>query len=156
MDAISLLTEDHKKVRKLLKQLDETSDRSSKTRTELREKITHELKVHTQIEQEIFYPAFKQACSDAEGDKIYFDSLEEHKAVDDVLLPDLQQADAGSAEFAGRAKALKEAIDHHADEEEKVMFHKAKKVCSKEQLAQLGEKLEAKKSQLMQQFKSAA
>lgn len=77
MDATKLLTEDHRKVRALLKDLNETTDRAAKTRTELLEKIALELQVHNQIEEEIFYPAFKQACQDAEGDKLYFEADEE-------------------------------------------------------------------------------
>lgn len=156
MDAITLLTEDHKKVRKLLKELDGTGDRDAAKRTDLFHTIVHELEVHTQVEQEIFYPAFRKACANARGDKIYFDSLEEHKAMAEVLIPDVQQADAASAEFAGKAQALRDAVDNHADEEEKVMFHEAKKVLSKDDLKRLGEDLERKKKELMQQFKSAA
>lgn len=156
MDAIALLTEDHKKVRKLLKELDGTSEGASRKRAELIETIAHELKVHTEIEQDIFYPAFRKACGDAEGDKIYFDSLEEHKAMGDVLIPDAQHADPASAEFAGKAQALKDAVDNHADEEEKVMFHEAKKAMSKDELNRLGEQLESRKKDLMRQFRSAA
>ena len=150
MDAISLLTEDHKKVRKLLDELSQTTTRASKTRTELLEKIAVELKVHTQIEEEIFYPAFKQACNDADNDKLYFEALEEHRAAGDLVLPDLLGTDIGSEKFSGRAKVLKELVDHHADEEEKEMFPRAKKIFSDEDLKKLGEQLAERKQELLE------
>ena len=58
-DVLSLLKEDHKKVRGLLDQLEETSGKSLKKREELVAKIEQEIKVHTKVEEEIFYPAFK-------------------------------------------------------------------------------------------------
>jgi hemerythrin-like domain-containing protein len=149
MDAISLLTDDHEKVRKLLKQLSKTDEADSAEREDTLRKIALELTVHTKIEQEIFYPAFKQAGEGPEDDKIYFEALEEHGAISDQLIPDAERADAASPEFAGRAKALREAVDHHADEEEKVMFHRAKKILSKDDLKRLGEQLDTRKQALM-------
>lgn len=155
MDATKLLTEDHKKVRQLLKQLSESTKRAGKSRTELVNKIALELKVHTQIEEEIFYPAFKQASDDAEGRKLYFESLEEHRAAGELVLPDLLKTDAGSEEFGGRAKVLKDLVDHHAEEEEGEMFKRARKVLSRDDLERLGQQLAARKQELMQQ-KAAA
>lgn len=149
MDAISLLTEDHKKVRKLLKELAETTVRAIKTREELVEKIAVELKAHTQIEEEIFYPAFKQACNDADNDKLYYEALEEHRAAGELVLPDLLGTDINSEKFSGRAKVLKELVEHHADEEEKEMFPRAKKIFSTEDLKSLGEQLAARKKELL-------
>jgi hemerythrin-like domain-containing protein len=154
MDATRLLTEDHQKVRKLLEQLAETTSRGAKTRAELLKKIAMELKVHTQIEEEIFYPAFKQACSDAKDDRLYFEALEEHRAAGELVLPDLQGTDVSSEKFGGRAKVLKELVSHHADEEEKDMFSRARKVFSKDDLAELGERLAARKQELLGQMAS--
>ncbi len=150
MDAIKLLTEDHQKVRKLLKQLSETSERASKTREGLLEKIAVELKVHTQIEEEIFYPAFKQACNKAECDKMYFEALEEHRAAGELVLPDLLKTDISSEKFSGRAKVLKELVEHHADEEESELFPRAKKILSNEDLEELGEQLNSRKQDLLE------
>ena len=150
MDAISLLTEDHQKVRKLLKELNGTTARATKTREELLEKIAVELKVHTQIEEEIFYPAFKQACNDADNDKLYYEALEEHRAAGELVLPDLLATDVNSEKFSGRAKVLKELVEHHADEEEAEMFPRAKKIFSAEDLKNLGEQLNSRKQELLE------
>lgn len=155
MDATKLLIEDHEKVRQLLKQLSESTKRAGKSRTELLHKIALELKVHTQIEEEIFYPAFKEASQDAEDQKLYFESLEEHRAAGELVLPDLLDTDVGSEEFGGRAKVLKDLVDHHAEEEEHEMFKRARKVFSKDDLERLGNQLAARKQELLQ-HKAAA
>ena len=116
MDAITLLTEDHQKVKKLLGELAETTSRAEKTRTELLQQIGRELRAHTKIEEELFYPAFKQAGEKSDDDKLYFEALEEHRAAGDLVLPDLQKTQVTSEQFSGRAKVLKELVDHHADE----------------------------------------
>jgi iron-sulfur cluster repair protein YtfE (RIC family) len=81
MDAIALLKQDHKTVRAMLTELAETTTRAKKTRTELLHKIRTELEAHTTIEEEIFYPAFKAAGEKADDNKMFFEALEEHRAV---------------------------------------------------------------------------
>src|SRR3546814_1785888 len=61
-----------------------------------------------------------------------YEAKEEHRAVEKLVLPDLFKTDAGTVVFAGRAKVLKDLIEHHAEEEEKEMFPRAKKLLSKE------------------------
>ena len=149
MDAIELLTTDHEKVRKLLTQLNDTTSRAEKTRTELLEKIRLELEAHTTIEEEIFYPAFKEAGKASEDDKMYFEALEEHRAAGELVLPDLMKTEVASEKFSGRAKVLKELIEHHADEEEKEMFPRAKKLMDKAQLEELGAQMDTRKQELL-------
>jgi hemerythrin superfamily protein len=146
-NAIELLKSDHKTVRKLLSELSETTERAKKTREELLSKIEKELTIHTKIEEEIFYPAFREAGEDEETVLIH-EAREEHRAVDSLVLPDLKKTDVGSKEFSGRAKVLKELIEHHADEEEDEMFPKAKELLSKQELQDLGERMEARKREL--------
>ncbi|MGH8233758.1 MAG: hemerythrin domain-containing protein [Rhodanobacteraceae bacterium] len=149
MDAIQLLKADHRKVRELLDKLADTTARGEKTRTALLGRITTELEVHTQIENEIFYPAFKKA-GEKDGDaKMVFEAREEHRTVGDLVLPDLNKTSPGSEQFSGRAKVLKELVEHHVKEEEGDMFPRAKKLMSKDQLEALGDKLAARKQQLL-------
>jgi len=149
MDAITLLTNDHKKVRTLLGELAETTSRAEKTRTELLAKIALELKVHTTIEEEIFYPAFKAAGEKSDDDKMFFEAMEEHRAAGDLVLPDLLKTSVTTDQFSGRAKVLKELVEHHADEEEKEMFPRARTLLGKDVLAELGEQMAARKQELM-------
>jgi hemerythrin-like domain-containing protein len=149
MDAITLLKNDHATVRELLSQLEKSTPRAVKKRTALVQEIEAELKAHTTIEEEIFYPAFKEAGQKSDDDKMYFEALEEHRAAGDLVLPDLLNTDPASDQFSGRAKVLKELVEHHADEEEKEMFPRAKKLLSKDELKELGERMEARKEELL-------
>lgn len=149
MDATKLLKADHEKVKGLLKELSGTTARAGKTRTNLLSKITKELEVHTRIENEIFYPAFKQAGEKSDDDKMFFEAHEEHRTIGDLVLPDLNRTEPGSQEFGGRAKVLRELVEHHVKEEESEMFPRARKLLSKQELEELGEKLEARKQELM-------
>jgi hemerythrin superfamily protein len=148
MDAIELLKNDHKKVRGLLTDLEETTSRATKTRTELLPKIKQEIEIHAAIEEEIFYPAFREAGTKSDDDKMYFEALEEHRAAGDLVLPDLLATDPSTDNFSGRAKVLKELVEHHADEEEKEMFPRAKKLLDKAELSALGEQMAQRKSEL--------
>lgn len=151
MDAIQLLKADHKLVKGLLAELEETSERAVKKRASLLYKIQVNLKAHTTIEEEIFYPAFKEAGKKEEA-KLYFEALEEHRAAEDLVLPDLLGTDPASVEFSGRAKVLKELIEHHAGEEEKDMFVDAKKLMSKKELTELGAQMESRKAEVIASF----
>ena len=138
MNAIQLLKDDHKKVRGLLAELEASTTRGLKKRAQLLETIGREIRVHSKIEEEIFYPAFKAAGEKNDDDKMYFEALEEHRAAGDLVLPDLEATDPSSERFSGRAKVLKELIEHHADEEEKEMFPRARKLLSTAELNRLG------------------
>ena len=150
MNAIELLKADHDKVRGLFEQLTNTTKRAEKTRAELVEKIRLELDVHTQIEEEIFYPAFKEAVGESEDEAMVFEALEEHRAAGELVLPDLLETDITSDRFSGRAKVLKELVEHHAEEEEKEMFKKARELFSREQLDELGLQMAERKKQLLE------
>jgi hemerythrin-like domain-containing protein len=155
MDAITLLKDDHKLVRRLLEDLEKTTTRGERKRRDLLSRIAANLKAHTTIEEEIFYPAFKEAGQKSDDDKMYFEALEEHRAAGDLVLPDLLNTEVTSEKFSGRAKVLKELVEHHADEEEKEMFPRAKKLLSKDELSELGERLQQRKSQLLSQARAS-
>jgi hemerythrin-like domain-containing protein len=155
VDAIALLKQDHKLVKDLLGQLAESTTRAVKKRTELLHEIQINLKAHTTIEEEIFYPAFKEAGK-KEEEKMYFEALEEHRAAEDLVLPDLLNTDPSTEQFSGRAKVLKELIEHHIEEEETEMFKDAKKLLSTEELKALGATMETRKAELLAQLKAAA
>jgi len=148
MDAIQLLKQDHEKVKGLLAQLGDTTSRAEKTRAQLLERIARELEIHTTIEEEIFYPAFREAAKNADDRELYFEAVEEHHAAGDLVLPDLLKTEPGSDQFGGRAKVLKELVEHHADEEESDMFKRARELLSRDQLEDLGTRMEQRKREL--------
>src|SRR5688572_14680178 len=126
MDAISMLKKDHQTVRQLLRRLENTTERSTRERRQLLQQIENEVKVHTTIEEEIFYPAYKEAVRSKSDKEIYFEAIEEHHVVD-LVMPEIMATDERSDEFGAKAKVLRDLIDHHVEEEETTMFPKVRK-----------------------------
>ncbi len=149
MEAIALLVADHKILRSLLGQLEKSKPRGAKTRTELLKKIKANIEAHTSIEEEIFYPAFDAAAKKGDDHVMYFEALEEHRAAGELVLPDLLGTDPASQQFGGRAKVLKEMIEHHAGEEEKEMFPRARTLLSLAERMELGEKMQKRRAELL-------
>ena len=146
VDAITLLKKDHEKVRGLLKRLESAADRGSDSAEQLLAQVDREVKIHSQVEEEIFYPAFKEAARSKKDSQLFFEATEEHHVVD-LVMPEVQ-AENGDEQFAAKTKVLKELIEHHADEEEKEMFPKAKKLIGREELQELGRRIKARKQEL--------
>lgn len=145
MNALTLLKSDHDKVKKLLTEGEETTERAEKTRTELLGTIKQELTVHEDIEETIFYPALKEHPK-AKG--IVLEAYEEHNVVDTVM-GELEATDVSDERWAAKFKVMKENIEHHIEEEEGEMFKQARSVFDASELEELGERMEARKAQLM-------
>ena len=97
MNAIELLKKDHKTVKSLLAKLMDTTERAIKTRSELLEKIRTEVSIHTTLEEELFYPAFNKAGAKDEA-KMVAEAKEEHRAVEELVLPDLFKTEPNGRE----------------------------------------------------------
>ncbi|GAB6403260.1 hemerythrin domain-containing protein [Pseudomonas sp. MHK4] len=151
MNAIDLLKADHERVKGILSQLSESTERGLKKRTDLLEKLEMEISIHTRLEEDILYPAYKEAGG-KEQDIMYYEAKEEHRTVDSLVLPDLKVTDPSTPEFAGRVKVVKELLEHHIEEEETEMFPQAKKLLGKAALDELGEKMEALKARLKKEL----
>jgi len=147
MDATKLLKADHDEVRKLFKEYEKTGDRATSKKRELFEELRDALTVHAEIEEEIFYPAVKAIrAKDAKDD--VREGFEEHKIVK-TLLAELDGMKPEDEQFEAKMTVLQESVEHHADEEEEEMFKEARKGLSKERLEELGEKMEARKGELV-------
>ena len=145
-DAVSVLKQDHKKVMQLLNDMENTTGRATDRRTQLLKEIETEIKVHSRIEEEIFYPAFK-AAGRASDEHLVYEALEEHHVVD-VVLAELKAAKAGSEQFGAKAKVLKDLIEHHAIEEEGEMFPHARRIMGSARLREVGVALRERKQEL--------
>ena len=141
MDAVAMLEADHVKLKKLLKELETTTERGVKTRTELFATIKGELMVHEAIEEEIFYPALK---SHPKAVDIVLEGYEEHHVVD-LLMGELERMDVDDENWGAKAKVMQENIEHHIEEEEGDMFPKARKVFDRAELVGLGERMETRR-----------
>ena len=143
-NAITMLKSDHAAVKRLLRELSETTERAVKQREALVARIEREIKMHAQIEEEVFYPAFKAASRGSEAEDLFYEAAEEHHLVD-MVLPALKAANPKSKEFTAKASVLKELIEHHIKEEEGEMFKEARSLFSDEQLRELGDMMQARK-----------
>jgi len=141
MDALSLLRDDHGKVKKLLAELEKTTERGVKTRTELFATIKGELAVHETIEEEIFYPELK---AHPKAKDIVLEGFEEHHVVD-VLMGELEAMDVDDENWGAKAIVMKENIEHHIEEEEGEMFKTARQVFDRYELEALGRRMEQRK-----------
>jgi hemerythrin-like domain-containing protein len=144
VNAIKLLEDDHRKVKKLLEQGDETTERAAKTRTKLFEQLQSEMEVHEAIEEEIFYPALKQH---EKAKDIVLEGYEEHHVVDKII-GELEGVDVQDETWAAKFAVMKENIEHHIEEEENEMFEQAREIFSDEELDDLGSAMERRKEAL--------
>ena len=138
MDAIAMLKADHDKVKELLTQLESTTVRGVKTRTELFATIKGEMVVHEIIEEEIFYPELK---AHPKAKDIVLEGYEEHHVVD-LLMGELEALDVSDESWGPKALVMKENIEHHIEEEEGEMFRIARSVLSRAEREQLGARIQ--------------
>lgn len=148
-DAVALLVSDHKAVKKLFKEyekLAESDKPALEEKAKLVQSICNELLVHTQIEEEIFYPAVREALGE---DDMVDEALVEHDSAK-YLIQQLQKGKPGDEMYDAKVQVLGEYIDHHVKEEEEEMFAQAKK--AKLDMDALGAELLEKKQQLMKKM----
>lgn len=143
-NAITMLKADHATVKRLLRELDATTERAIKQRETLVAQIERELKMHAQIEEEVFYPAFLAVTRGSDSEELFYEAAEEHHVVD-MVLPALKVANPKSKEFSAKAKVLKDLVEHHIKEEETQMFQRARQLFEDEQLRELGDLMQARK-----------
>ena len=144
MNAIELLKEDHRKVKKLLDEVASTTEKGVKTREDLYRRIKQEMEIHEALEEEIFYPALKEH---SEAREVVLEGYEEHDVVD-RLLGELGELDVGDETWGPKAKVMKENVEHHIEEEEEEMFEKAQDIFDPETLEALGRRMADRKAQL--------
>lgn len=143
-DAIALLKADHTLVQDLFEQFERT--REDKRKKTLAERICMELKIHTTIEEEVFYPAAREFLPKAE------DLLDEAQVEHDSAKELIAQIEQGKPEdplWDAKVTVLGEYIKHHVKEEQNEMFPKVRK--TKLDLRALGEQLAQRKEQLQSQ-----
>ena len=144
MDALQLLKEDHDKIKKIMSHIEGTTERGVKTREEFFTKMKHELVVHEAIEEEILYPALKEH---PKAKDLVLEAYEEHNVVD-MVMQEIEGVPYEDETWGAKLTVMKENVEHHIEEEESEMFKQAKQVFSKEELDQLGDRMQARKQSL--------
>jgi hemerythrin-like domain-containing protein len=151
-NAITMLKSDHATVKRMLRELNEIEGQSkaaNSRRERLVADIEQELKTHAQVEEEVFYPAFKAAAERRKnGDEdMFYEAAEEHHIVD-MVLPAIKSARTSSHEFQAKCKVLKDLVEHHIKEEEGQMFAAARQLFDEDQLRELGDLMQARKDSI--------
>lgn len=145
-DACDLLDADHKAVKKMFteyRELTEARGSSREKKRQLAEQICRELTVHTQLEDEIFYPAVRKAIKE---DLMMDEAGVEHASAKE-LIAQIQAMTPGDTLYDAKVTVLGEYIDHHVKEERNEMFPKAR--ASKVDLVKMRDVLQARKEELM-------
>ena len=147
-DACDLLDADHKAVKKMFKEYEELNGSRARStvqkKTELARQICHQLSVHAQIEEEIFYPALREALKETD---LVAEAEVEHQSAKDLIAQIQAMTEPGEM-FDAKVKVLGDYIDHHVKEERTEMFPKAR-AARKLDLIAMRDELEARKEELM-------
>src|SRR5678815_1820249 len=146
-EALAMLKADHDKVKKLFKQFEKMHEEEEEEQAEqLATQICNELKIHTTLEEEIFYPEVRNAIDDED---LMNEAEVEHASAKE-LIAQIESMSSGDDKFAAKVMVLGEYINHHVKEEQDEMFPQARK--AKVDLAALGERMLARKQELMSQM----
>ena len=146
-----LLKADHDKVRSLFKRFD---DAQGAARAEIVQNVSRELTIHAAIEEELFYPAL-QRSPERDTVKMVRESFEEHKIVK-TLIQELSETSPRDPRFEAKFTVLREAVEHHAGEEEDDLFPDAERELGDDRLLQLGTEMQDRKEELMEGFESGS
>jgi hemerythrin superfamily protein len=141
-DAIVLLKEDHKLMRKLFKQFQSAGEDAKATKDRVARQIIEELTVHTYLENECMYPEVRKLLPEVEDDVL--ESYEEHH-VADLLVFELFTMDAGDERFVPKMTVLIENVLHHMGEEEDDWFPKVRAGIGRKTLGEMGDRMVAMK-----------
>ena len=149
-NAIDLLKEDHEKVKKAFKEFEKMDRSDTESCRELVERVCAELRVHTTLEEEIVYPALREAIEDED---IMNEAAVEHETAK-MLIEQLENSGPDDPNYFATFTVLGEYVMHHVKEEEGEMFPQAKKAKDLD-LEALGEQIKARKEELSAETEQA-
>ena len=136
MNIIDMLKQDHQEAAAMMDRI-ESADEGAPVVKMTFDQLKQALTLHTQIEETIFYPALRN--NDETSDQIS-ESFEEHQEVKD-LLAEMAGLQAGNEEFMGLMSDLRDAVEHHVEEEENELFPKARKILGDSRLQEMGQQM---------------
>lgn len=144
-DAIKLLTDDHNKVKKMFKEFEKLHKKNEEGKEEIAQQICMELTIHAQLEEEIFYPAAREAIDD---DDLMNEAAVEHQAAKD-LIEKIQSMNSSDPMYDAMVSVLGEYVNHHIEEEQNEIFPKVEK--AKVDLEEIGAEIAARKEELTEE-----
>ena len=141
-DAIVLLKEDHKEIKRVFRAFEKAGEEAETLKGELVDQMIELLTQHTYIENEVMYPRVRELLPELEDDVL--ESYEEHH-VADVLIMELANMKPSDERFDAKTTVLIENVEHHIDEEEEEWFPQVREGLSRKQLQEIGEEMLAAK-----------
>jgi hemerythrin superfamily protein len=152
LNPLELLRNDHVAVRGLLKDLEEMAPESSKAKVlALLRLIEREVKIHTTLEEQLFYPAFRKASAGEADRDLSMTAMRDHHAID-RLLPGLIVLAGNKGLFLPRLRAVRSLVTDHTEMEEQAMFARARELLSAAQLDALGRAITVRKERALQEL----
>jgi hemerythrin superfamily protein len=139
MDGIEMLEEDHRRVKKLFDEFEGAGDRAFKTKRDIVDRIIEELTVHSEMEEQVLYPAARDEVQSAE--EVLLESFEEHAVVEN-LMEELKGMDPEDETFEAKTTVLIENVRHHIEEEEGELFPKIRQSLGDDRVEELGQQME--------------
>ena len=136
VDAIELLTQQHRETEELFARFQRAEDAAQ--REEIGRTATQQLRRHTVIEEELFYPALREQGGELEA--AVLEDLEEHHVVE-VMLDEFETTDPTDERYVARFTVLSEMVMHHVEEEEQEQFPLAREQLGEDRLRELGERM---------------
>jgi len=143
IDAVELLKQQHREVEEMFERFENMTDRAKVSKKKLADEICNALIMHTTIEEEIFYPATREASKDTED--MIDEAVVEHASAKD-LIAQIMEMDPGDDLYDAKVKVLAEMVEHHVKEEEEEMFPKTREL--KLDMAALGEEMQMRQKEI--------
>lgn len=143
VDAIELLTQQHREVKEMFDRFENMTDRAKVSKKKLADEICNALIMHTTIEEEIYYPATREASEETED--MIDEAVVEHASAKD-LIAQIMEMDPGDDLYDAKVKVLGELVEHHVQEEEEEMFPKTREL--KLDLKALGQEMKARQMEI--------
>jgi hypothetical protein len=137
LDVLTLLKEDHDKVKRVLEEGETTTERGEKTRTELFTRLKTMLTAHEAMEEEVLYPALK---AHPKAKDLTLEAYEEHHVVD-LVLEELEMTPVSDEQWGAKWTVAKENIEHHIEEEEGEMFRDIRELFSSDEREQMAARM---------------
>ena len=143
IDAVELLERQHREVEAMFERFENMTDRATVSKKKLADEICNALIMHTTIEEEIFYPATREASEETED--MVDEAVVEHASAKD-LIAQILEMDPGDDLYDAKVKVLSELVEHHVEEEEEEMFPKAREL--KLDMVALGEEMQTRQKEI--------
>jgi precorrin-2 methylase len=143
IDAIELLTQQHREVKEMFDRFENMTDRAKVSKKKLADEICNALIMHTTIEEEIYYPATREASEETED--MVDEAVVEHASAKG-LIAQIMEMDPGDDLYDAKVKVLGELVEHHVQEEEEEMFPKTREL--KLDLKALGQEMKARQLEI--------